>query len=71
MRVLTKQGALEALKRTLDSLWVWSVKLYWKYCELLGKALNKFTVKYSTSKRFRYFINALGIVFIVFLVWGM
>lgn len=71
MRVLTKQGALEALKRTLDSLWEWSIKLYWKYCELLGKALNKFTVKYSTSKRFRYFINALGIVFIVFLVWGM
>jgi N-acetylmuramoyl-L-alanine amidase len=71
MRVLTKQGALEKLKQTLDDLWEWSIKLYWKYCELLGKALNKFKTKYTMSKRFRYFINALGIMFIVFLVWGM
>ena len=71
MRVYTKQGILENLKKTLNELYVWSIKLYWKYCELLGKALNKFTYKYNTSKRFRFFIQALGIMFIVFLIWGM
>ena len=71
MKVKTKSGMLEEMRRWLNSLWEWSIKLYWKYCELLGKALNKFTYKYNTSKRFRFFIQALGIVFIVFLVWGM
>ena len=71
MKVKTRYGMLEEMRRTLNSLWEFSVRLYWKYCELLGKALNKFTYKYSTSKRFRYFINALGIAFIVFLIWGM
>ena len=68
MKVKTKSGMLEEMRRWLNSLWEWSIKLYWKYCELLGKALNKFTYKYNTSKRFRFFIQALGIVFIVFLV---
>ena len=71
MRVYTKQGILENLKKTLNELYVWSIKLYWKYCEILGKALGWFRYKYNTSKRFRFFIQALGIVFIVFLVWGM
>ena len=71
MRVKTKYGILEEMKRTINSLWEFSIQLYWKYCELLGKALNKFAHKYSVSKRFRYFINALGIAFIVFLIWGM
>lgn len=71
MKVKTKSGMLEEMRRWLNSLWEWSIKLYWKYCELLGKALNKFTYKYNTSKRFRFFIQALGIVFIVFLIWGM
>ena len=71
MKVKTRYGMLEEMRRWLNSLWEWSIRLYWKYCELLGKALNKFTYKYSTSKRFRYFIQALGIMFIVFLIWGM
>lgn len=71
MKVKTKSGMLEEMRRWLNSLWEWSIKLYWKYCELLGKALNKFTYKYNTSKRFRFFIQALGIMFIVFLIWGM
>ena len=71
MKVKTKYGMLEEMRRWLNSLWEWSIHLYWKYCELLGKALNKFTYKYNTSKRFRFFIQALGIMFIVFLIWGM
>ena len=71
MKVKTRYGMLEEMRRTLNSLWEFSVRLYWRATEFLGKALNKFTYKYSTSKRFRYFINALGIAFIVFLIWGM
>lgn len=71
MRVKTRYGMLESLRRYLNSLWEWSIRLYWKYCELMGKALNKFKQKYETSKRFRFFIKALGILVIVFLVWGM
>ena len=71
MKVKTRYGMLEEMKRTLDSLWEFSVRLYWKYCELLGKALGWFRYKYNTSKRFRFFIQALGIMFIVFLIWGM
>ena len=71
MKVKTRYGMLEEMRRTLNSLWEFSVRLYWKYCELLGKALGWFRYKYNTSKRFRFFIQALGIMFIVFLIWGM
>lgn len=71
MKVLTKQGALEKLKEYLDTLWEWSVRLYWMGCKYIGIALGKFKEKYELSKRFRYFIKGLGIICIVFLAWGM
>ena len=71
MKVLTKHGALEKLKEYLDTLWEWSVRLYWTGCKYIGIALGKFKEKYELSKRFRYFIKGLGIICIVFLAWGM
>ena len=43
MRVKTKVGKLEELKRVINNLWKWSLELFWKACELLGKALHWFT----------------------------
>ena len=71
MKVLTKHGALEKLKEYLDTLWEWSVRLYWMGCKYIGIALGKFKEKYELNKRFRYFIKGLGIICIVFLAWGM
>lgn len=71
MKVKTRYGILEEMRRTLNSLWEFSVRLYWKATEFLGKAIGWFAHKYTTSKRFRFFIQALGIMFIVFLIWGM
>ena len=34
MKVKTRYGMLEEMRRTLNSLWEFSVRLYWKYCEL-------------------------------------
>ena len=71
MRVKTKVGKLEELKRVINNLWKWSIKLYWKACELLGKALHWFTHKYTTDKRFKFFVNALVLMALAFLAWGM
>ena len=71
VKVLTKHGALEKMKQYLDTLWEWSVRLYWTACRYIGIALGKFKQKYELSKRFRYLIKGLGIICIVFISWGM
>ena len=53
MKVLTKHGALENLKEYLDTLWEWSVRLYWTGCKYIGIALGKFKEKYELNKRFK------------------
>lgn len=71
MKVKTKSGMLEEMRRTLDSLFEFTIKLFWKACELLGKALHWFTHKYTTDKRFKFFVNALVLMALAFLAWGM
>lgn len=59
------------MKRELDKLWEFGIKLYWWGCSLISKALGKFIVKYSTSKRFRYFVLGVGVIVIAFIIWGL
>ena len=62
MKVKTKYGMLEEMRRTLDSLFEFTIKLYWKATEFLGKAIGWFAHKYTTSKRFKYFVWGIAII---------
>ena len=56
MIVKTRYGMLEELIRTLNSLWEFSVRIFWKATEFLGKAIGWFAHKNTTNKRFKYFV---------------
>lgn len=62
MKVKTRYGMLEEMRRTLNSLWEFSVRLYWKAIEFLGKAIGWFAHKYTASKRFKYFVWGIAII---------
>lgn len=67
MRVKTRYGMLEEMRRTLNSLWEFSVRLYWKATEYIGKAVGLFVHKYNTSKRFKYLVWGIAIITVAFM----
>ena len=50
MRVKTRYGLLEEMKRTLDKMWEFRIKLYWCATSFITKSKDYFFKKYKASK---------------------
>lgn len=69
MRVKTRYGLLEEMKRTLDKMWEFSIKLYWWGTSFITKSKDYFFKKYKASKGFRWFVWGLVFSILALIIW--